>query len=298
MEDSELEHHVWEILGEMARAAQREPANDCFQLEGEHGVEGRLAARIGQPASRLGLWFPKPAKQALRRVFFEAAGRGLLVPSNPGQALDWSPGTFSFSPRGVRYFQSGIELEGEGDRLRAALLDAQTRLGDAVLSDGRIQLVMEAQRCWRHGLYRAGAVLIGVTSEDACSELLDALDAYPAGSRDPANVAEWGQIRSAPTFQGRWAPALRILERIRRGLRGHQDEAWYRASWNMNPASLQVLGEAIRVKRNDAAHDAAAVFSRAELGLLLAALPFHLELVARATAWLQAPPPGVTLPMA
>ncbi len=57
--------------------------------------------------------------------------------------------------------------------------------------------------------------------------------------------------------------------------------------WEMIPGSLYTLGEAVRVARNAAAHDTTRKFSKAEVALLLSAMPTQLEMIANLTDFLQ-----------
>jgi hypothetical protein len=59
----------------------------------------------------------------------------------------------------------------------------------------------------------------------------------------------------------------------------------------MIPGSLYTLGEAVRIARNTAAHDSNRLFSRAEVALLLSAMPTQLEMISRITEFLKSPPP-------
>ena len=66
-------------------------------------------------------------------------------------------------------------------------------------------------------------------------------------------------------------------------------ESWW-PWWEMVPGSLYTIVEAVRLARNAAAHDTSRKFSKAEVALLLAAMPTQLEMVASLTSFLQNPP--------
>jgi hypothetical protein len=59
----------------------------------------------------------------------------------------------------------------------------------------------------------------------------------------------------------------------------------------MVPGSIYTLGEAVRMARNTAAHDSNRLFSKAEVALLLSAMPTQLEMVSSITEFLKSPPP-------
>ena len=58
----------------------------------------------------------------------------------------------------------------------------------------------------------------------------------------------------------------------------------------MVPGSLYTLGEAVRMARNTAAHDSNRLFPKAEVALLLSAMPTQLEMLSSITEFLKSPP--------
>lgn len=148
-------------------------------------------------------------------------------------------------------------------------------------------------RCVRNTCHRAAIILIGLASEDACSSLLDVLARYP--SQDPKN-GDWRIVASEPVFSKRWGAAVRVVRKIKDGLRpAARGQDWWRPL-DPIPEWLLPLGEAMRLARNEAAHVADRDFTPGEVLVLLAAIPTQLELVAALAAFLASPPAGVTLP--
>ena len=66
-----------------------------------------------------------------------------------------------------------------------------------------------------------------------------------------------------------------------------------RIVWETVPGSLHTVGEAVRISRNAAAHDTKRKFSKAEVALLLGAMPTQLEMIANLTELLENPPPKI-----
>ena len=89
----------------------------------------------------------------------------------------------------------------------------------------------------------------------------------------------------------RWKPKIRISEKIKNNIRDQaKGETWFQW-WEMIHGSLFTLGEAVRIARNAAAHDSNRLYSRAEVALLLSALPTQLEMLSNITEFLKSPPP-------
>jgi hypothetical protein len=138
-------------------------------------------------------------------------------------------------------------------------------------------------------------VVIGVASESACLGLVDAIPAHCAAPATGTQLFnDWSSCcNTALSFSSRWKPAVRILEAIKKALRGKGKGEQWQQWWEMVLGSLVSLGEAVRVSRNAAAHDHDRVFSKAEAALLLSAMPTQLEMVVRLTEFLQSPPQGL-----
>ena len=89
----------------------------------------------------------------------------------------------------------------------------------------------------------------------------------------------------------RWKPGIRILEEIKNKIRkSGKGESWFQW-WEMIPGSLYTLGEAVRIARNTAAHDSNRLFSRAEVALLLSAMPTQIEMLSNIIEFLKFSPP-------
>jgi len=232
-------------------------------------------------------------------VYYDALHLGLIIPGMIGQDLNWnaSNGAYQFTERGRRFLSSGeVSLSSPG------LLPNRVRevVDSTAISPALIPLTSEAQRCWAMGCLRAAMVLIGLSVEDVCTELLGALRTYPSPPREgSAAFANWAQaVDESKSFYPRWQAGLQSLERVKTELRkthGAQRPSWW-ATWEPVPGAIQPYGEAVRIGRNAAAHSVEDVFTAAQVGLLLAALPSMLRVVSDLMAFLANPPAGVSLP--
>lgn len=220
---------------------------------------------------------------------------GLVLPSNLTQALDHNAhiGPFHFTSDGVRYFSEGFVSIDDPGHLGEVLQELKQRIPS--IEDGQIELLLEAQRCIRSGCNRAGMVVMGVASEDLCTGLMDAISQNcQAPATGSPLYGDWTNCcNSTLTFTRRWKPTIRILEEIKKTIRSAgQGESWW-PWWEMIPGSLNTVGEAVRIARNAAAHDTTRKFSKAEVALLLSAMPTQLEMIANLTEFLKNPPPGI-----
>lgn len=289
---------VWETFAEIARQPGAMDSSNHFYLEGQGSLFDTAFNRcdeVGLIPHNVQRYDYPPFKHIVLKVYYTALNMGLLLPSRLDQALNWSmqSGPFHFTADGVRYFSEGFISIDDPGQLGEVLQELKQRI--STIEDGQIELLLEAQRCIRSGCNRAGMVVMGVASEDSCITLLDAipLNCQAAGSGSPL-YADWANCYNATlNFTRRWKPAIRILEAIKRNLRSSgQGESWWQW-WEMIPGSLYTLGEAIRVARNAAAHDTTRKFSKAEVGLLLSAMPTQLEMIAKMTEFLKTPPPAL-----
>jgi hypothetical protein len=216
-----------------------------------------------------------------------------------GQELDWGDGAgaYQFTARGIRFLSEGeVSLSSPGV-LPSRVKEVVARYG---LSPGIGPLVSEAQVCWAMGCHRAAMVLVGLSVESTCTELLEALGAFP---RPPAKGSQlhtaWVQATDeAKSFYPRWQAGLHIVAEVKGRLRkvyGSTKPDWWDL-WEPVPGALQPYGEAVRIGRNVAAHSLEDVFTAAQVGLLLGALPTMLEAVSQLIVFLRTPPSGVTLP--
>jgi hypothetical protein len=232
-------------------------------------------------------------KHIVLKVYYSALNMGLLLPSRLDQELDWNQaaGVFHFTEDGVKYFseQGFISIHDPG-QLAQVLQDLKQRT--PVIEDGQIELLLEAQRCIRAGCYRAAMVVMGVASEDACLKLIDAIPTNcQAPAADSPLHGDWSNCtNSSSAFAARWKPAIRLLDAIKAVLRSPaRGEPWWQW-WELVPGSLFTVGEAVRLARNAAAHNPKRKFTKAEVALLLAAMPTQLEMIANLTDFLTNPP--------
>lgn len=285
---------VWETFATYARQPESMNSNTWYRLDGQDSVTHIAFDRCNEanliPADVRRYEYP-PFKHIVLKVYYSALNMGLVLPSKLDQALDWNSqnGPFHFTADGVQYFSEGFICIDDPGHLGEVLQELKSRI--PTIEDGQIELLLEAQRCIRSGCNRAGMVVMGVACEDSCIALLDAipLNCQTPASGTPLN-GDWTNCCNATlNFTRRWKPAIRILEAIKRNIRsaGHGESWW---PWfEMIPGSLHTVGEAVRIARNAAAHDTTRKFSKAEVALLLSAMPTQLEMVANLTSFLQNP---------
>ena len=289
---------VWETFATYARKPGSMDSNTYYNLDGQDSVTHTTFNQCTEadliPDGVRRYDYP-PFKHIVLKVYYSALNMGLVLPSKLDQALDWNSrnGPFHFTADGVQYFSEGFISIDDPAHLGEALQELKTRI--PVIEGGQIELVLEAQRCIRSGCNRAGMVVMGVASEDSCGALLDSI---PLNCQAPASNSplhgDWANCcNTTLNFTRRWKPAIRILEAIKRSIRSAgRGESWW-PWWEMVPGSLHTVGEAVRIKRNAAAHDTTRKFSKAEVALLLSAMPTQLEMIANLTEFLQSPPSGI-----
>jgi hypothetical protein len=217
---------------------------------------------------------------------------GLIIPGKVSQDLGWSQGSgvFQFTLEGIKYFTDGFISIDDPHHLGKALKELQTRLPS--IDDGKIELLLESQRCIKAGCYRAGILVIGVANEDMCLALLDSIQFNcKSPSKSSTLYQDWQNCNdSTLSFSRRWKPGIRVLEEIKNKIRKNViGESWFQW-WEMIPGSLYTLGEAVRMCRNTAAHDSTRLFSKAEVALLLSAMPTQLEMLSNIIDFLKSPP--------
>ena len=289
---------VWETFAKIARQPRAMDSNSWFCLDGQDSLADLAFVRCSEtgliPPNVRRYDYP-PFKHIVLKVYHSALNMGLVLPSKLDQALDWNAhaGPFHFTADGARYFREGFVSIDDPGYLGEVLQGLKQRLPS--IENGQIELLLEAQRCIRSGCNRAGMVVMGVASEDSCIALLDAipLNCQAPGSGSPLH-GDWANCcNTILNFTRRWKPAIRILEAIKRNIRAAgQGESWW-PWWEMIPGSLNTVGEAVRIARNVATHDTARKFSKAEVALLLSAMPTLLEMIANLTEFFQNPPPGI-----
>ena len=285
---------VWETLGELARKPESKNSSTWHKLDMDDSLLTLAFERCKSedliPGDVQRAVYP-PFKHMVLKVYHSALSRGLILPTSLAADLSWNQdsGPFHFTSEGIKYFAEGSISIDDPDYLCEVLFELKQRV--ASIGDGQIELLLEAQRCIKSGCYRAGMVVMGVASEDSCIELMDAI---PKGCQPPAAGSslhsDWASCcNTSLAFTRRWKPSIRILEGIKRIIRPTgQGELWW-PWWEMVPGSLHTLGEAVRISRNAAAHDIEREFSRAEVALLLSAMPTMLEMIASLTDFFQYP---------
>lgn len=289
---------VWETFAGFARKPNAMDSSTWHRLYGKDSMAHIAFDRCSEsgliPHNVQRFEYP-PFKHIILKVYYSALSMGLVLPSNLTQALNHNAhvGPFHFTADGVRYFREGFISIDDPGHLGEVLQELKQRI--PTIEDGQIELLLEAQRCIRSGCNRAGMVVMGVASEDLCIALLDAI---PLNCHAPGSIStlhgDWANCCNATlNFTRRWKPAIRILEAIKRNIRSSgQGESWW-PWWEMIPGSLYTVGEAVRISRNAAAHDTTRKFSKAEVALLLSAMPTQLEMIANLTDFLQNTPRGI-----
>lgn len=290
---------VWETFAGLARQPQAMYSSKHFNLEGQGGVFDIIFGRCDEAGlipQNIQRYEYSPFKHIVLKVYYSALNMGLLLPSRLDQALNWSmqSGPFHFTADGVRYFSEGFISIDDPGQLCEVLQELKKRIPS--IEDGQIELLLEAQRCIRSGCNRAAMVVMGVASEDSCIALLDTIstNCQAPGSGSLLH-GDWANCCNATlNFTRRWKPAIRILEAIKRNIRSAgYGESWW-PWWEMIPGSLHTVGEAVRIARNAAAHDTTRKFSKAEVALLLSAMPTQLEMITNLTDLLKNPPSNLS----
>jgi len=295
---------IWDCFAELARRPEASDVNSYFHLfldnerhESVIKMSFEKCREANLTANMSHFRYP-PFRHAVQKVFEVVKSMGLILPGKADQKPDWGQefGVFHFTSEGLRYFQGGYVCVDDPGHLAEVLRDLQSH--HSQISDGQIELLLEAQKCMRAGCYRAAMVLIGVANEDICIGLLDTLASYPKPPTKKAALWNyWAEAKNTNNhFTKRWKPGLRILEKLKEDLRamGRGKEWW--KWWEVVPRPLAALGEAVRIARNAAAHEAERRFTKPEVGLLLAALPMALEAVCEIQVFLATPPEDVKLP--
>jgi len=289
---------VWETFADLSRHPKAMDSNHSFDLDGVDSVIDTAFKNCSEarliPNDVTGSKCP-PFRHIVIKVYYSALQMGLLVPGNATQTMEWNMqnGPFHFTADGVRYFSEGFISVDDPGNLGIVLRELQDRLPS--VEDGQIELLLEAQRCVKSSCNRAAMVVIGVASEEACTSLLEAI---PTNCQKPKKGSQFEQdwkscCNSALSFTGRWKPAIRILEAIKKSVRGKAKGETWGQWWEMVPGSFFTIGEAVRIARNAAAHDTTRKFSKAEVALLLGAMPTQLAMIANLTEFLTNPPPNI-----
>lgn len=290
---------VWETFASYARQPEAMNSSKHFNLQGDNSIFDLAFNRCSEAGlipPNVRKWTYPPFKHIVMKVYYSALSMGLLLPSRLDQALDWNQqsGPFHFTADGVRYFSEGFISIDDPGHLGVVLQDLKARI--PAIDNGQIELLLEAQRCIRSGCNRAGMVVMGVASEDICYALINAIPSNcNVHESNSVLYSDWTNCcNSTLTFTRRWKPVIRILEAIKKNIRSNgYGEQWW-SWWEMIPGSLYTVGEAVRVARNAAAHDITRKFSKAEVALLLSAMPTLLEMIANLTDFLTNPPSQIT----
>jgi len=293
---------VWDTFAELARSDKALVSKEYFTFEGFAPHEFSPPTSVYEIS--FNKWKPKQSQtyivrsedpaftHIVRKVYFSAINMGLIIPGRVDQELGWNQGagTFQFTLEGIKYFSDGFISIDDPGHLGIALKELQNRLPS--IDDGEIELLLESQRCIKAGCYRAGMVVIGVANEDLCLALLESIPLTCTPPHKGSTLyVDWNNCNNSTlSFSMRWKSGIRILEEIKNKIRKiAKGEPWLQW-WEIILGSLYTLGEAIRIARNSAAHDSNRLFSRAEVALLLSAMPTQLEMISSITEFLKSPP--------
>jgi len=289
----EINKIIWDTFAELARTEDALKSKYYFVLEGTNSVYEMSYKKWRHQSQNLGRK-DDSFTYIVRKVYNSAVNMGLIIPGRVDQGINWGFSSdtqpFQFTFEGINYFTKGYISIDDPGYLGIVLKELQQKLPS--IDDGKIELLLESQRCIKAGCYRAGMVVIGVANEDMCLALLDSipLNCTPPLKGSTLNT-EWISCNNSNvSFSMRWKPGIRILEEIKNKIRKvGKGESWSQW-WEMVPGSLYTLGEAVRMARNTAAHDSDRLFSKAEVALLLSAMPTQLEMLARIIEFLKSPP--------
>lgn len=228
---------VWDTFAELARISD---SKECFDLEGPTQLHSpptsvyEIAFNKWKPRTPQdqGARFEDTSfKYVVRKVYYAAISMGLIIPGRISQGFNWGYssdiGPFQFTKEGINYFSNGFITIDDPGYLGIALKELQERLPS--IGDGKIELLIESQRCIKAGCYRAGMVVMGVASEAMCLALLDsiALNCNPPPPGSALN-SHWNNCNNSTlSFSMRWKPGIRILEEIKNKIRkSAKGESW------------------------------------------------------------------------
>ncbi len=285
---------AWSLSGSTVGHALRKQTADAAIASGVNLDLQRLMSRpISSEAPR-----ELDANATIREVFLDALHQGFV---RLGMSRDeyWPAsarqGEFQFTERGLAQFRRLGPSPSRGGSVRAAV-QAMANSGVNVAA-GTLDLLDEAQSCWRSMHNRAAVVLIGLASESNCIGFLDALRAHwSAPAPGSPLVAAWNNLDPSKAFQLRWSAAGDLLDSLARQPRSYYRGTPYFTAWQAYPRALQAVVDAVRVSRNAGAHHAAGSFSGAETALLLASMPHILRSLAELTESLDPSVAAVPLP--
>jgi hypothetical protein len=253
---------VWDTFAELARSKRALDSKEYVSLEGFAGEFGTTTSVYEISYDK---WKPQQSQvrvarsdnaftHIVRKVYYSAINMGLIIPGKVSQDMGWNQqsGVFQFTDEGIKYFSRGYISVDDPGYFGIALKELQKKFPS--IDDGKIELLLESQRCIKAGCYRAGVVVLGVANEDICLELLEliSLNCNPP-AKSSTLFSDWiSCTNSKLSFSMRWKPGIRILEEIRNKFRKPaKGESWFQW-WEMIPGSLYTLGEAVRIARNTA----------------------------------------------
>jgi len=264
---------------------------DRYLLHSEYGFAPALKQRLdvaGASADKV------IRTRVALELYHELLADGFVIPFEDGSF----PGSnHQFVP--IAFTRAGVEWARGECRIRTnphEILDALQSVHDdypSTVTPGCVALVQEAVHCIESRCFRAAVVLAGVAAEDATGQLMECL--CKLTSYTAANG--WNDLTNrALAFARRWAGARLVLaevrQRIQRQLQRPRPDWW--SLWENLPESLVPLGEAVRISRNTAAHDADHRFTYLEAATLLCGLPHQLRWIAEIQDHIQNPRDGVT----
>lgn len=229
----------------------------------------------------------------VREVLHLAYVEGLVLPkfSTPKDVGRFDePGLFRFTKHGLSVLRTESWSPMEEGSLAIEL--CRMKSTGVLIEVGEIALLDEAQRCASRGCYRASTALIGLAHESRILALLDAVCAKVAPPTTPPDlVKDFANVMNpALGFRARWSPGLRVLEELKSKLKAKgRGQPWWEP-WESVPHALSGAGEAIRVARNTALHDAAEWFGRDATALLLTSVPHLARVLDGLLKFFQTPP--------
>ena len=250
----------------------------------------------GVPAENIlirGIGWSKGIVEVVRDVYWEAISLGLIAPGKLGQPLNWQ--VYQFTQKGLCYLNEGEILLSTSNHIECRIREI---IDDYKIDPAILPIIEEAYRCWKSRCNRASIVLIGLSMENTCIELLDTFQDYPK-TQGTQNEQNWNKaIDQTRGINSRLIAGNELLQFIKNDLSRtyrKQKPDWWRI-WEPIPETIMPYINCIRLARNSAAHSVEDIFTPAQIGLLLSSLPFALETIGEVILFLRNHPEGVELP--
>lgn len=237
--------------------------------------------------------------ETIKEICINAYTNGIIVPhfdKNAPYSLDFN--RYRFTTLGINFLKNG-ELPTSTPALLFQRLEeiiAKYKINKEIL-----YVLREAYKCWTLDCLRASMILIGVSLEETLKSLLDILKSYPfpptkTGTANYINFMK--AVDPGNTIKKRWDGGFLILKAIKQDLKKQNNSQrydWWN-TWEVVPDILNPYFQAVRTSRNIASHSVDDNFTVAQIGLLLANLPFVLESIGELKHFLQKPPKEIKLP--